>query len=145
MTRKPLMRETGPRETERFGIGTLSDKTGCNIETIRYYEKIKLLPMTPRTRGGHRTYMTEHIKRLSFILRGRQLGFSIGEIRGLLGLVDGGDLSCAEVQTITEQHLGDVRQKIADLRKLERTLATTVSQCSGTEVPECPVIEALYA
>jgi len=145
MTLKTLMRETGAQEFARISIGALSDKTSCNIETIRYYEKIKLLPMTARTRGGHRTYLPEHIKRLSFILRGRQLGFSIGEIRALLGLVDGGGLNCAEVQSITEQHLGDVRQKITDLRKLERTLATTVSQCSGTEVPECPVIEALYA
>ena len=145
MTREIGTRESGSGETERIGIGALSDKTGCNIETIRYYEKIKLLPMTARTRGGHRTYLPEHVKRLSFILRGRQLGFSIGEIRALLRLVDGGDLSCAEVQSITEQHLGEVRQKITDLRKLERTLATTVSQCSGTEVPECPVIEALYA
>lgn len=132
-------------DTVRIGIGALSNRTGCNIETIRYYEKIGLMPMPERTSGGHRTYLSEQIKRLSFILRGRQLGFSIGEIRALLGVVDGGVLSCADVQSITEQHLRDVREKIADLRKLERTLATTVSQCSGTEVPECPVIDALYA
>ena len=132
-------------DTVRIGIGALSNRTGCNIETIRYYEKIGLMPMPERTSGGHRTYPSEQIKRLSFILRGRQLGFSIGEIRALLGVVDGGVLSCADVQSITEQHLRDVREKIADLRKLERTLATTVSQCSGTEVPECPVIDALYA
>lgn len=128
----------------RMGIGALSKRTCCNIETIRYYEKIRLMPRPERTSGGHRSYSSDQAKRLSFILRGRQLGFSIEEIRAFLGLVDGGDLSCSDVQSITEQHLQDVRQKIADLRKLERTLATTVSQCSGTEVPECPVIDALY-
>ena len=128
-----------------LGIGALSKQTGCNIETIRYYEKIHLLNAPARTEGGHRMFDHAQVKRLSFILRCRQLGFSIGEIRNLLGLVDGDALSCAEVKSVTELHLGDVRQKIHDLKTLEAVLAQMVSECSGTEVPECPIIDTLYA
>ncbi len=76
--------------TQHFGIGALSTRTGVNIETIRYYEREGLLPHPPRTAGGHRSYSEDHLKRLTFIRRSRELGFSIAEIRGLLALVDGG-------------------------------------------------------
>ena len=128
-----------------LGIGALSKQTGCNIETIRYYEKIHLLNVPARTEGGHRMFDHAQVKRLTFILRYRQLGFSIGEIRNLLGLVDGDAASCAEVKSVTELHLGDVRQKIHDLKNLEGVLAQMVSECTGTEVPECPIIDTLYA
>ena len=128
-----------------LGIGALSKQTGCNIETIRYYEKIHLLNVPARTEGGHRMFDHAQVKRLIFILRCRQLGFSIGEIRNLLGLVDGDAASCAEVKSVTELHLGDVRQKIHDLKNLEGVLAQMVSECTGTEVPECPIIDTLYA
>jgi len=128
-----------------LGIGALSKQTGCNIETIRYYEKIHLLNVPARTEGGHRMFDHAQVKRLTFILRCRQLGFSIGEIRNLLGLVDGDAASCAEVKSVTELHLGDVRQKIHDLKNLEGVLAKMVSECTGTEVPECPIIDTLYA
>lgn len=81
--------------------------------------------------------------RLHFILRARVLGFSIEKIRGLLDLVDGGNQTCAEVKERTERHLADVRLKIADLRRIEKVLATTAAQCSGERVPECPVLETL--
>lgn len=128
-----------------LGIGALSKQTGCNIETIRYYEKIHLLNVPARTEGGHRMFDHAQVKRLTFILRCRQLGFSIGEIRNLLGLVDGDAASCAEVKSVTELHLGDVRQKIHDLKNLEGVLTQMVSECTGTEVPECPIIDTLYA
>ena len=79
--------------------GALSKRTGCNIETIRYYEKIALMPDPPRSAGGHRIYGEDLVKRLTSIRRARELGFTIEEVRGLLGLVDGGDYSCAEVKT----------------------------------------------
>ena len=128
----------------RQGIGELSRHTGCNIETIRYYERIGLLPPPPRTEGGHRLYADEHLKRLTFIRRSRELGFTLREVRGLLELVDGGDFTCEEVRVLTLEHLGEVRQKVADLRKLERVLKTMAAQCSGGNVPECPIVEALY-
>jgi MerR family mercuric resistance operon transcriptional regulator len=132
-------------QTPSLSIGALSKQTGCNIETIRYYEKIDLMHSPARTEGGHRMFNHAQLKRLSFILRCRQLGFSIKEIRNLLGLVDGEGASCAEVKSVTEVHLGAVRQKISDLKNLEGVLAQMVSECAGTEVPDCPIIDTLYA
>ncbi|MGH6946837.1 MAG: MerR family transcriptional regulator [Kiloniellales bacterium] len=123
--------------------GELAKRTGCNLETVRYYEKIGLLPDPPRTPSGYRTYDEVHEHRLRFILRARELGFGIEEIRGLLSLVDRHVFTCAEVQEMTLHHLADVRAKLADLRRLERTLAETVAACSGAKVPDCPVIDAL--
>lgn len=123
--------------------GELSQRTGCNLETIRYYDKIGLMPDPPRSASGYRVYDETHVARLRFILRGRELGFSIKEIRGLLSLVDRGTQTCAEVQALTEQHLSEVRAKIRDLKRIEKVLAETAAQCSGEEVPECPVLEAL--
>ena len=125
-------------------IGPLSEKTGCHIETIRYYERIGIMPSPPRTEGGHRVYREEHLKRLTFIRRSRELGFTLEEIRNLLLLVDGDDFTCAEVKTMTLEHADDVHRKIADLKKLERVLKDMVSQCDRGDVPDCPVIDALF-
>ena len=121
----------------------LARRSGCNLETIRYYEKIGIMPDPPRTATGYRIYDETHVARLRFILRGRELGFAIDELRGLLRLVDHGTQTCAEVKALTEQHLADVRAKIADLQRIEKVLAATAAQCSGEQVPECPVLEAL--
>ena len=124
--------------------GELAKRTGCNIETVRYYEKIFLMPDPPRTSGGYRVYDEQHRRRLGFILRGRELGFRIEELRGLLSLVDCGDYTCAEVHDLTSEHLETVRSKIVDLRRLESTLATIVAGCDSRNVPDCPVIDALF-
>jgi len=126
-----------------MGIGALSRRTGCNIETIRYYEKVALLPPPPRTQGGHRSYDGTHAERLIFIRRSRELGFSIDDIRALLALVDGGDYTCAEIKALTSAHLTEVRRKISDLHRLAATLAEMVAACDRGAVPDCPVIEAL--
>lgn len=125
-------------------IGTLSRRTGCNIETIRYYERIGLMPAPPRTAGGHRSYGGVHERRLNFIRRSRELGFSIEQIRLLLGLVDGGRYTCGEVKSVTDRHLDEVRRKLADLRRLKRTLQEISAACAGGRVPECPIIDSLY-
>lgn len=127
-----------------FTIGVLAKRTGVNIETIRFYEKAGVLAPPPRTRGGHRVYGLDHLKRLSFVRRSREMGFTLDEVRALLGLVDSGRYTCAEVQEITLHHLDSVRRKIADLRRLERVLAETVEKCGGGLVPDCPVIDALF-
>ena len=126
-----------------FTRGDLARATGCNIETIRYYEKTGLLPDPPRTDAGYRIYSAAHATRLRFILRARELGFSMEDIRGLMGLEDGTAPTCAEVKERTERHLADVRARIADLRRIESVLAATASKCSGAEVPDCPVLDAI--
>jgi MerR family mercuric resistance operon transcriptional regulator len=81
-------------------IGRLADAAGVNLETIRYYERIKLMPRPGRTRGGHRVYEAEHIRRLVFIRRARELGFGIGDIRALLALAEPKRISCDKVRAI---------------------------------------------
>ncbi len=128
-----------------FGLqrAALARRTGCNLETIRYYEKIGMMPDPPRTAAGYRVYDEGHVSRLRFILRARELGFSLNEVRGLLTLVDRGTQTCAEVRERTQNHLADVRAKIQDLKRIERVLAATAARCSGDQVPECPVLDAL--
>lgn len=125
-------------------IGQLSEQTHCKIETIRYYERIGLLPVPARSDGGYRIYDDNHRRRLSFIRRSRELGFTIDEIRDLLNLVDGDNYTCRDVKTITMEHVESIRQKIADLKKLEKTLSRIASQCTGDATPDCPIIDALY-
>jgi len=123
----------------------LARATGCNLETIRYYEKIEILPHPPRTARGFRVYDDGHVRRLRFVMRMRELGFSLEEVRGLLMLVDGGTQTCAEVLGRTQAHLANVRAKIADLQSIETVLAETAAKCSGRDVPDCPVLDALSA
>lgn len=121
----------------------LSRLTGCNLETIRYYEKIGIMPEPPRTPANYRTYDETHVARLRFVIRARDLGFSLEEVRELLGMVEGKAGSCAEVQALALRHVASVRSKIADLTRICAVLSETVSKCSGDDVPECPVIDAL--
>ena len=124
-------------------IGELSRLTGVNIETIRYYEKIKMLPAPLRTEGGHRVYGPKETRVLAFIRRGRELGFTLDEIRALLNLGGPGKASCGEVRDIAAHHLEHIRTKISDLVKLEKLLAKTIAKCSGNTAPDCPVIDIL--
>src|SRR5215467_13880795 len=128
---------------ERMPIGEFSQLSGVNIETIRYYERIKMLPPPPRTASGRRIYGVTELRILAFVRRSRELGFSLNEIRTLLRLGAPGRASCSEVKVIATHHLEDIRAKLSDLKKLERLLAKTVAQCSGKKVPNCPVLDIL--
>ncbi len=130
--------------TRGYAIGAMSKRTGVNIETIRYYEKIGVMPQPDRTAGGRRQYDHDLLKRLSFVKTSRELGFSITEIRALLEMVDRQDFSCAEVHDLTIAHLASVREKIESLRKLEEALAGMAAECSQGDVPECPIIDTLF-
>ena len=130
--------------TPRLPIGTLSKRTGCNIETIRYYEKIGLLPAPARSEGRHRMYATAHLQRLNFIRRARELGFTLDEVRALLKLADERGYSCAEARDLAAGHLAEVRAKIANLKVMERVLKDIVAQCADGTPPECPLIERLF-
>lgn len=124
--------------------GELAARIGCNIETIRYYEQAGLLPPAPRSQGGHRLYDQELLKRLNFVRRSRDLGFTLKQIRGLLRLVDGGKHTCAQVEAQALDHAQEIQRKISDLKKIKKVLEVMASQCSGNSVPECPIIDALY-
>ena len=124
-------------------IGKLSKLTSVNIETIRYYEKIKVLPAPPRTESGRRVYGPTETRILIFIRRARELGFMLDDIRALLRLGAPGMASCREVKDVAAHHLQGIRSKIADLAKLERLLSKTIDRCSGKRVPDCPVLDIL--
>ena len=131
-----MTRSNTTSRAESITIGVLSELTGVNIETIRYYEKIGLLPPPRRSEGRHRLYDRELTQRLQFVRRSRELGFSIEEIKALLRLVDQGGLGCSEAKGITERHLADIRGKISDLKRLERVLGKLASACEANEDPE---------
>ena len=131
-------------EGRPIAIGALSKHTGTNIETIRYYERVGLLPTPARSSGGYRLYGTDHVKRLNFVRRARALGFSVAEVRKLLTLADQRRRPCAEVRVVAMAHLQDVKAKIADLRQMERVLRDTVARCEAGSGSHCPMIDALY-
>lgn len=126
-----------------LSIGELSRLTGVNIETIRYYERVKMLPAPARTESGRRIYGPVDKRLLAFVRRGRELGFTLDEIRALLDLGAPGDAPCAEVEEIASTHLVGVRSKIADLMRLEAILADAVARCTGDTAPACPVLDIL--
>jgi len=129
--------------TDGITIGEVSRLTGVHIETIRYYERIKMLPKPPRTVGGRRTYDSTQVRLLAFIKRSRELGFSPDDVRNLLRLGWPDKAPCRQVREIALDHLSEIRARISDLRKLEGLLAKTVAKCTGTTAPECPVLDIL--
>ncbi|MDF7774550.1 helix-turn-helix domain-containing protein [Sphingomonas sp. AOB5] len=124
-------------------IGELGRLTGTNVETIRYYERIGLLPKPDRTAGNYRAYSAAEAGRLSFIRRARDLGFPLGQVRALLDLADRRDQSCATVDALARAHLADVQRKIADLQALGEELSRLLSQCSRGTIADCRIVEAL--
>ena len=139
------MRPIKALRADGMPIGELSRLAGVNIETIRYYEKISMLPAPLRTEAGHRVYGPKETRMLVFIRRGRELGFTLDQIRTLLNLSGPGKASCAEVREIAKHHIENIRAKINDLAKLERLLRKTVAQCAGGKIPDCPVLDILDA
>ena len=127
----------------RFTIGALAVEAGVKLETIRFYERVGVMPKPDRTQGGHRSYTEEHRKRLTFVRRARDLGFSLDDVRALLHLAQPGSLSCAEAETIATTHLAKVRAKLADLARLEGVLANTIERCGAHADPTCPLIDML--
>jgi MerR family mercuric resistance operon transcriptional regulator len=125
-----------------IGIGKVSKLTGCTIETIRYYERIDMVQDPGRGQGGHRVYGDNQVKQLRFIKRARELGFSLDDIRELLALSGGTVEGCSSAQSITEQHLVQVKEKLADLSRLEIVLTNLTSLCSEQQ-NSCSILEAL--
>ena len=129
---------------DTIAIGELSRRTGCNIETIRYYERIALMPKAAR-RGRYRSYGSADIDRLRFVRRARELGFTLEEVRALLRIAATGKVSCAEARKIAASHLTSVRARLSDLRRMEQVLADTVRACDADDHADCPLIDTLNA
>lgn len=126
-----------------FTIGELGKATGTKVETIRYYERIGLLPKPSRTGGNYRSFGKAELGRLSFIRRARDLGFSLDQVRALLNLSDDADRDCTTVDKLAKQHLAEVERKIADLKALHQELTALVRSCDGGVVADCRIIQAL--
>jgi Cu(I)-responsive transcriptional regulator len=124
-------------------IGDLARRTGTKVETIRYYERIGLLPAPGRTGGNYRAYDAAHLGRLSFIRRARDLGFPLDRIRELLGLADEPNRSCEAVDAIARQHLAEIERKIADLSALRDELTDVIGRCRHGTIADCRIIETL--
>lgn len=147
---KPVV-ATGSRDIfmnagKKITVGILASETGCNIETVRYYEKSGLMPEPSRSEGGHRLYTFDHVKRLTFIRRCRELGFNIVQVKGLLKLIDEPGHGCGEVKAQALAHIEEIQEKIEDLRRLEKVLQSMSEQCHEDEysAQNCPIIESLY-
>lgn len=125
-------------------IGDLAAATNTRVETVRWYEKVKLLPVPDRSPGNYRLYGPEHLRRLGFIRRGRDLGFTLDQIRELLEMADDRDRSCAEVDAIARAHLTEVERKLSDLTRLAHELRDVIGQCGCGSVADCRIIESLF-
>jgi Cu(I)-responsive transcriptional regulator len=126
-----------------MNIGTLARLTGAKADTIRYYERIGLLPAPARTAGNHRVYGQEHLARLAFVRGARRLGFTLDEVREMIALGGHANRSCADIHAVAQRHLDAVDARIADLNRLRNELAHLVDQCEGGEVRRCGVLDAL--
>ena len=124
-------------------IGRLARQAGVNLETVRYYERVGIMPAPDRTEGGHRSYATEHAERLKFIRRSRELGFGIETIRRLISVGEAETQACCEVRDMAKDQIASIDAKISDLTRLRQVLQRAVVDCGdGTEV-RCPVIRQL--
>jgi Cu(I)-responsive transcriptional regulator len=131
-----------PSDTS-LSIGDLAKATGTKVETIRWYERVGVLPSPERTPGNYRAYGAAQLERLSFVRRARDLGFSLDQVRELLQLADDRERSCDAVDRVAREHLDEVERKIADLEALRRELRDLIGQCRHGTVAECRIVQAL--
>ena len=124
-------------------IGELAGATATKVETVRYYEKIGLLAPPARTSSNYRAYGNDHLARLSFIRRARDLGFTLEAIRELLTLSDDKAQSCEAVDGIARVHLTEIDLKVRDLKSLRSELSRVLGSCSHGTVADCKIIETL--
>ena len=124
-------------------IGAAAAASGCHLETIRYYERVGLVSPPSRTGSGYRAYSQSDVDRLRFISRGRELGFSLDEIRSLLRLSDDPAMSCCDVDAIARIHLSDIRGRVAELQRIASELERVIVECAGGERGNCTILSAL--
>jgi DNA-binding transcriptional MerR regulator len=128
----------------RLSIGELGRAAGVKVVTIRYYEQVKLMPEPARTEGNYRAYKQDHLHRLQFIRRCRDLGFTLEQVRDLLRLSTQSKLECSGITRITARHLKDIERKVDDLRRLAEELRRIHKRCPGKRlIADCRILEAL--
>ena len=130
-----------------FTVGALADKAGINLETVRYYEKIGLMPKPKRKESRYRIYNEDDFARLKFIIRAKELGFTLKEIKELLSLRIDSQTKCGDIKKLAEEKINDVRNRIKDLKNIKKHLDKLVTQCINEEVSsdECPIVKALIS
>lgn len=131
-----------------FSIGTFSKTTGCPIETIRYYERIGLLAKPLRSSGGHRLYNTSNVQQLAFVIKARQMKFSLAEVKQLLQLSQDKQQSCQEVLSIADRNLEAIQLTIDKLNALKNELAGLSNTCksccaSNGSASDCNIIDSM--
>ena len=135
---------TGSVQVE-LAIGALGERTGCSVPTIRYYEDIGLIPPARRRASGHRVYDAKAEDLLTFIRRCRDFGFPVEQVRELVALSQSNERDCVETLHIAQQHLSAVREKLAELRELERSLArfaqACADSCAGGPAAKCSIVK----
>lgn len=125
-------------------IGELAKKTNIKAETLRYYERLGLIPEPDRTESGYRQYPPEVINHLSFIKRMQELDFTLKEIKKLLSIVDGGNADSRDIYQFTVEKLHEVEQKMKDLAKVKTMLTDLQNRCpKGGDIRCCPIIETV--
>ena len=124
-------------------ISEAATASGCHLETIRYYERVGLMPSPSRKGNGYRSYDPSDVNRLRFITRGRELGFSLEEIRSLLRLDNAPEMPCNEVDAIARTHLADIRSRIEELNRMAAELERVISECGGEVRSCCTILGAL--
>ena len=138
------MARVTPAGDRDVGIGALSRATGVNIETVRYYERIGILPPPPRSAGNYRLYGKNHVERLLFIRRCRSLDMTLDEIRRLLQIRDTPRDDCSAVNTFLDEHIGHIDVRIAELEQLRAQLDSLRQRCSGAGTAEqCGILKEL--
>lgn len=130
--------------TEYF-VGQIAKDVGINVETVRYYEKLKLLPKPKRKESRYRIYDEMDLKRLLFIKRAKELGFSLKEIKELFGLRIDSEAKCGDVKHLAEHKLKDIEERLRDLKNIKNVLVKLINQCVCEEVStnECPILEVI--
>ena len=130
---------------ENWKVGEIAEMVGINVETLRYYENIKLMPKPKRIESKYRIYDNFDVQRLLFIKRGKELGFTLKEIKELLELKIESTATCGDVKHLSEHKLKDVNERIADLKRIKKVLEKLITQCICEEVSsdECPILEVI--
>ena len=124
--------------------GELAKRAGVNVETLRFYERKGLLPSPPRRGSGYRQYPAESVRRIRFIKRAQELGFTLEEVRELLSLRGRSGAMPSDVRTRAQRKLADIRRKIDDLKAIERALGLLTDSCTGDgPLDECPILHHL--